>query len=168
MKFKALFLVLVLALQHTIALAVQLKAKVIGIKDGDTIEILIGTTSQVIRLEHIDCPEKKQAFGNAAKQAIAKYCFGKMVIIQHNNKFDRNKRLIAEVILPENNLNVNLKMVTDGYAWHFKKYSKDNRFANAELLARRNRVGLWFDKNPMAPWDWRKLPKEEKILKEMN
>jgi endonuclease YncB( thermonuclease family) len=48
--------------------------KVIGIKDGDTFVILIDGKEQVVRLEHIDCPEKKQPFGTKAKQFASDLC----------------------------------------------------------------------------------------------
>jgi micrococcal nuclease len=157
---KAYTLIIILLIGNVIY-AAQFTAKVISIKDGDTIEVLWNNKPQIIRLEHIDCPEKKQAFGYMSKQALAKLCFGKEVTIVHTNKLDRNKRLIAEIILA-NNLNVNLEMVSLGYAWHFKKYSTSKIYAEAELKARKNKAGLWFDKSPIAPWDWRKLPKEQK------
>lgn len=45
--------------------------KVIGIKDGDTVELFMDGTSQVVRLSDIDCPEKKQPYGNNARQFIS-------------------------------------------------------------------------------------------------
>ncbi len=42
--------------------------KVVGISDGDTIEILHNRTPERIRLYGIDCPEKRLAFGKKAKQ----------------------------------------------------------------------------------------------------
>lgn len=129
--------------------------KVIGVKDGDTFELLIDNSTQVVRFEHIDCPEKKQPFGQKAKQFVSDLCFGKYVTLIHNKKFDRNKRLIAEVIL-EDGTNLNKELVKNGLAWHFKKYSKDNSYADLENEARASRVGLWADNNPIAPWTWRK------------
>jgi endonuclease YncB( thermonuclease family) len=82
-------------------------------------------------------------------------CFGKYVTLIHNNKFDRNKRLIAEVIL-QDGTNLNKELVKNGLAWHFKKYSKDNSYADLENEARASKVGLWADNNPIAPWTWRK------------
>ena len=61
--------------------------KVIGIKDGDTYVVLIDGKEQVIRLEHIDCPEKKQPFGTKAKQFASDLCFGQFVQVNHKNKF---------------------------------------------------------------------------------
>ena len=129
--------------------------KVIGIKDGDTFVLLIYGKEQVVRFAHIDCPEKKQPYGNNAKQYVSEICFGKYVTLIDNNKFDRNKRLIAEVIL-QDGTNLNKELIKNGLAWHYKKYSKDNDYAELELQARQNRIGLWADNNPIAPWDWRK------------
>ena len=52
--------------------------------------------------------------------------------------------------------------IAAGYAWHFKKYSSDIQLANAELKARKARLGLWADKFPKAPWDWRRDRKKGK------
>lgn len=129
--------------------------RVIGIKDGDTVELLMNGMPQVVRLSNIDCPEKKQPFGNNAKQFVSDLCFGKMVEVSGNGKKDRNKRLIAEIIL-SNGKNLNKELVKNGLAWHFKKYSKDNSYDILEKQAQKLNIGLWKDKNPIAPWDWRK------------
>ncbi|MCX8523354.1 thermonuclease family protein [Chryseobacterium formosus] len=132
--------------------------KVIGVKDGDTVELLMDGKPQVVRLSNIDCPEKKQPFGNNAKQFVSDLCFGKMVEVSGNGKKDRNKRLIAEIILSDGK-NINKELVKNGLAWHFKKYSKDNSYDILEKQARKLKLGLWKDTNPIAPWDWRKSRK---------
>lgn len=129
--------------------------KVIGIKDGDTFVVLMDGKEQVIRLEHIDCPEKKQPFGNKAKQFASDLCFGKYVQLNDKKKYDRNKRLISEIILT-NGINVNKELVCNGLAWHFKKYSKDSDYSELEISARNNQIRIWSEPNPIAPWDWRK------------
>ena len=131
-------------------------AKVIGISDGDTMEILYKNVPTKIRLAHIDCPEKrgKQPFGNNAKIALSDLCFGRIVTVK-GKKYDRYKRLIA-VVINDRNQNVNQEMIKLGMAWHFTKYSKDPIYAKLEKEARKNRVGLWQDKNPIAPWNFRK------------
>jgi micrococcal nuclease len=130
--------------------------KVIGIKDGDTIDLLINdNTPQTIRFAHVDCPEKNQPFGKRAKQFVSDKCFGMYVSLIHNNKYDRNHRLIAEVIL-EDRTNLNKLLVENGLAWHYKKYSKDESYAELENLARQNQVGLWSDPNAIQPEVWRK------------
>ncbi len=128
--------------------------KVVGVKDGDTYELFIDNSTFVVRSAHIDCPEKKQPFGQNAKQFASDMCFGKYVMLKHNNKYDRNHRLIAEVIL-EDDINLNKLLVENGLAWHFKKYSKDEEYAELENIARQKRIGLWSDINSIAPWEWR-------------
>jgi micrococcal nuclease len=72
-----------------------------------------------------------------------------------NGKFDRYKRLLAEIILAKGK-NFNKTLLKNGLAWHFKKYSKDLDYANLEIAARQKKFGLWIDKNPIAPWEWRR------------
>jgi endonuclease YncB( thermonuclease family) len=132
---------------------------VIGVKDGDTVEILMDGKPQVVRLSHIDCPEKKQPFGNNAKQFASDLCFGKKVKLSTGWKKDRNKRLLAEIIL-SNGKNLNKELVKNGFAWHYKKYSKDNSYDDLEKQARKLKVGLWTDKSPTAPWEWRRSRKK--------
>lgn len=136
--------------------------KVIGVKDGDTIVLLMDTTEQVVRFSHVDCPEKKQPFGTKAKQFVSDKCFGTYVtlIVDEKNKYDRYKRLIAEVVL-ENGENLNKELVKNGLAWHFKKYSESEEYAELENQARANQIGIWSEPSPIAPWDWRK-PKKKK------
>ncbi|WP_034671127.1 thermonuclease family protein [Epilithonimonas caeni] len=135
-------------------------ARVIGIMDGDTMEILYKKRPIKVRLAHIDSPEKRgtQPFGNNAKQALSDLCFGQIVSI-HAEKYDRYKRLIA-VVTNDKGQNVNQQMLKLGMAWHYKKYSKDADYAMLETEARKNRVGLWQDKNPIAPWLWREKKKK--------
>ena len=53
----------------------DLRGKVIGVSDGDTIKILVDKKQVTVRLEGIDSPESKQSFGNRSKQALkAKAC----------------------------------------------------------------------------------------------
>lgn len=134
----------------------SLKAKVIRIVDGDTLEILLDKEPMKIRLAHIDCPEKrgKQPYGNAAKQALSDLCFGQIVKAEWSSK-DRYGRYIA-VIYNKSGQNVNQEMVRLGMAWHYKQYSTDPIYSELEAKARKNKIGLWQDPNPVAPWDWRR------------
>lgn len=134
---------------------VTLSGKVIGIKDGDTIDILYNNKKLTVRLAHIDCPEKKQPYGQAAKQFISDKCFGQTVTIRHQHEYDRSKRLIGEVITASGE-NLNKALVKAGLAWHYKKYSTDADYAVLEEEARKQRIGLWSESNPVAPWEWRR------------
>ena len=63
-------------------LAADFSGPVVGVLDGDTIEVLNGHHTERIRLSGIDCPEKGQAYGQNAKQAASALVFGKEVTIQ--------------------------------------------------------------------------------------
>ena len=136
----------------------MLKVKVIGIKDGDTVEVLYYQLPIVIRLEHIDAPEKKQAFGTVSKQKLSDLSFGKIVTLVSKGKkgnYDGRGRMIAEIYVNEKTC-LNKEMLKAGLAWHYKKYSTNAEYAQLENNARKNKVGLWTDKNPIAPWHFRK------------
>ena len=128
--------------------------KVIAVKDGDTIEILYNGSALRIRLQHIDAPEKSQPWGKQSKKACSDFCFGQIVVVE-GNKFDRYKRLLGEVEI-SGGYSLNLSMVSNGHAWHFKKYSESQQYATSETKARNNRKGLWALPNPIPPWAWRK------------
>ncbi|RDV16008.1 SNase-like nuclease [Pontibacter diazotrophicus] len=128
--------------------------KVIGIKDGDTIELLRNGQSETVRLYGVDTPEKKQAYGERAKQFTSDLVFGKTVRLITHNK-DRYGRTVGTIMLPDGR-SLNEELIKNGYAWHYTAYSKDNSLANSEADARQFKRGLWQDPNPVAPWDFRK------------
>jgi micrococcal nuclease len=152
-----IFIFLTYQTNTNLILPTEFTAKVIAIKDGDSIEVLYAGKTISIRLADVDCPEirRSQPFGRAAKKFTSNLCFAQMVKVQHTNKFDKYKRLIATIINAQNK-NVNKELVIAGLAWHFKKYSTNNEIATLEITARVNKVGLWKDEYPIAPWEWRK------------
>ncbi len=138
----------------------SLTGKAVKIVDGDTFDLLVnGNTTYRIRLKDIDTPERGQDYYQVAKQALADYLFGQEVKVTFEKR-DRNNRIIGAVY--NGNALVNMLMVQEGYAWHFKKYSSDVRFAYAEVQAKKAKRGLWSLPNPIAPWDFRKSKQEKR------
>lgn len=129
----------------------------VGVTDGDTIKVLHDSKEEKIRLYGIDCPEKGQAFGNKAKWFTSDLVFGKTVEVKSVD-IDRYGRTVAWVYV--NNTCVNEELLRAGFAWHYKRYSKEQRLAALEEEARTAKRGLWADKNPMPPWEWRKSKSE--------
>ncbi len=71
------------ALEASAPAAVQeFTGKVVGVSDGDTITVLHNGKGERIRLHGIDSPEKRQAFGNRAKQFTSNLVFAKTVAVQ--------------------------------------------------------------------------------------
>ena len=69
--------------------------------------------------------------------------------------YDGRGRMIAEILVNDK-INANKEMLKSGLAWHYKRYSSSIEYAQLENSARKNKIGLWADKNPVAPWDFRK------------
>lgn len=138
-------------------------AEVIGVKDGDTVEVLYKKQPIIIRLDHIDCPEKKQDYGNAAKQFVSDRIHGKKVIVLHNGKKDRWGRFIG-VIQMQNGDILNKILVQNGLAMHYKQYSKDDSYDLLEKEAKNQKRGIWSRKDVVEPWNFRKLKREEYTL----
>jgi micrococcal nuclease len=140
--------------------------KVVGVKDGDTMVLLSPDNQSItVRLAEVDCPEKSQALGQAAKQFTSDLCYGKMVKLV-GNQHDRYGRTVGEVVL-ENGTSVNHELVKQGYAWQYRAYSKSMELAMLEQRARQSRLGLWQDANPTPPWNFRKEEKTHKAEKKV-
>ena len=137
----------------------ELRGKVVSIADGDTITVLDAEKVQhKIRLQGIDAPEKKQAFGAKSKERMSEKVGGEEVVVQWKEK-DRYGRILGEVMLDKRH--INLEMVQDGLAWHYTNYSKSKELAKAEAEARMGKKGLWVDKEPVPPWEFRKTEREK-------
>ena len=126
-------------------------AKVVKISDGDTITILQDKQQIKVRLFGIDAPELKQPYGKKSKQFLANLIAGKVVEVEESGE-DRYKRTIGTIYL--NDKDINAQMVENGYAWAYRKFSK--KYTAQESRAKKQGLGLWRDKEPIPPWEWRK------------
>ncbi len=137
----------------TSAGAAELSGKVVAVSDGDTITVLSNSLENRIRLADIDCPEKRQPFGQKAKSLCSELCFGKEVKVSYSKK-DRYERIIGSVELPDGR-NLNQELLKAGMAWCYTKYCNDETMVRLEKGARDARVGLWADSDAIPPWEWR-------------
>lgn len=152
--------------------AATIDGRVVGVHDGDTITVLDSSRTQhKIRLAGIDAPELKQEFGTRSKQNLSALVFGKDVAVEWQKR-DRYKRIVGKVLVNESgvdcgfrdcrkSLDTGLQQVRDGMAWHFKEYEREQspedrgRYATAEQEAQSASRGLWADRAPVPPWEWR-------------
>lgn len=140
----------------TLALAASLtfSGKVVKVIDGDTVDVLRAGRPVRVRLFGIDAPEKGQPFGRAAKRCLAELAALKTVEVRGRTQ-DRYGRTVGELLLPGGQ-SVNRRLVAAGYAWHYAKYSNDPVLGRLEQEARQARRGLWQDRAPEPPWDYRR------------
>ena len=138
----------------------EIAGRVVRVADGDTITILdAANTQHKIRLYGIDAPESHQAFGQKSKQHLSSLVFGRDVIVKYKS-CDKYGRILGTVFA--DGKDVNLEMLKVGLAWHYKHYDKNPEYAASEASARAARLGLWQDKNPVNPYDFRKSRREMK------
>lgn len=151
-----------------ILIALNLQAytgRVIKVIDGDTITILNNNKQIKIRLYGIDAPEKKQPYGNKAKQFLSKFIFNKMVDIEPFNT-DRYGRVVAIITYSEvkgNSYIINEELIKNGMAWVYEKYCKEPykyKWLILQEKAKINKIGLWTQNNPNNPEDFRKHNKK--------
>lgn len=125
-----------------------LTGKVVAISDGDTLTVLDDAKTQhKIRLAGIDAPEKGQAIGSKAREALGDKVFQQSIHIEVID-IDRYKREVGRIYPGERF--VNREMVLDGLVWRYVQYDKPGEFTSAESDAREHRRGLWLDPDPKA------------------
>ncbi len=134
------------------AVHADFSGKVVGIMDGDSIMVMHNGKVEQVRLQGIDCPKKKQPFGTQAIQFTAKMVFGKEVTVMELGR-DRYGRTLGKVLLSDGRI-LNHELLTAGYAWWFRRYSKDVSLGDLEDEARLAKRGLWADPDPVPPWEW--------------
>jgi endonuclease YncB( thermonuclease family) len=105
------------------AIAQPIIGKVIGVSDGDTVDVLNDNkTVHRIRLSGIDAPEKAQPFGQRAKEHLSTFVFGKRVEVI-GNKIDKYGRTVGKV----NGIDANLEQVKAGLLGTTKNMRMNNR-----------------------------------------
>ncbi|MCA6069381.1 thermonuclease family protein [Chryseobacterium sp. RG1] len=158
MKLK--FVCVILFLSYHL-LCSQSKGKVIKVKDGDTVVVLLGNNRQeTLRLAEVDCPESGQAFGKNAKQFTSSQVFGKKVVFYRIAK-DRYKRTVAKIFYDDDKY-LSAEIIKSGWGWWYFKASKSVELKDYELKAKNSKTGLWKDNNAISPWEFRKNKRKKK------
>ena len=153
LPFAATILLLACA-AHNASGPTQLVGTVGKVIDGDTISVDAHGEAFRIRLAEIDCPEAAQRFATEAKEYASQLALGRKVTVLYTRR-DVYGRILGKVTLPGGR-SLNHEMISAGYAWHYKRDSKDTELARLEQSARGERRGLWQDHDPEAPWEYRK------------
>lgn len=137
--------------------ALAWSGRVVSVSDGDTIGIepVEGGDIVKVRLHGIDCPERRQASGEAARFFVNERALFQLVEIDERST-DRYGRTVAVIYLTSGEC-LQAELLKAGLAWVWPKYCRN--CSEWELLqkgaAEANR-GLWADEAPIPPWVWRK------------
>ena len=151
---KKILIVLILLCTAFSLQAQQFRVKVVGITDGDTFTAINRDKLQIrFRMYGIDAPEKKQAFSSVSTEKLKEMIHGKKVIVTVHSRDPWGRYVVT--VRAGKIKDVSAEMLRLGLAWHYKKYDKTPHYAQLEEQARNQRLGLWKDPSPVAPWDFR-------------
>jgi endonuclease YncB( thermonuclease family) len=92
-----------------------------------------------------------------SRQRLSELVFQKGVSVVQTDT-DQYGRVVG--IARVEGLVVNEEMLRSGLVWHYTEYDDNPRWAELEREARRKRVGLWSERAPVAPWEWRRAQRE--------
>lgn len=133
------------------------RGKVESVVDGDTLRVRGGDARlQKVRILGIDAPENGQPFFAAAREHLAKVTRDREVEVTPTGT-DAQGRTVARVSMNGND--VSLDMLAAGLAWYQRGDTENTALEAEERKARARSAGLWIDKDPIAPWDWREAEK---------
>lgn len=136
-------------------LASTLLCLVISVADGDTLTVRCGNHRPLrVRIVSIDAPEKRQAFGKQSGAHLKALCHRRQASLRTVGK-DGYGRTLAHVRCAGQDTAA--YQVRAGLAWVYTPQAK--RYPELVQLQKRaqaSHTGLWSQKRPLAPWDYRK------------
>ena len=151
-----LILLVVLLVISSTSHAQEVKGVVYKIIDGDSIVVRLEKGKKIeVRLYGIDSPEYDQPYSKLSKRYLVQKVLKKAVFLNIID-IDRYKRQVAMV--RQDKLIINSELVKLGYAWVYPKYCKKDTckvWKKYQKKAKKSRKGLWKDKKPTSPWQWK-------------
>jgi len=137
-----------------LAMASDIKGKVVDVLDGNTLQVL-GTDGKTynILLAGIDCPELNQAFGEEAKACLSKLTLGKKVEVKILGN-DRLGNAVAELLV-NGKKDPRVQLLNEGLAWTSENTPKQN-LECMRVAAQSKKKGLWKQDSPTPPWVYRR------------
>ena len=124
--------------------------------DGDTIDVMIGTTTERVRLIGINTPETVdprkpvECFGREASAKAHELLENKKIYLETDETQDNRDKYgrLLRYARREDGLFYNLEIIKQGYAYEYTyqiPYKYQTEFKAAQVLARENKLGLWAD-----------------------
>ncbi|MDO5675388.1 MAG: thermonuclease family protein [bacterium] len=139
-------------------LALAWQASVVSVGDGDSLKVRRDTRVLKVRLYGIDSPELNQAHGRAARSVARQWLPpGRQIEVEPMYR-DNYGRIVA-LVWVQGRL-INAELVQSGAAWVYPRFCRSQdicRPMNAlQEEARQARRGLWQEKQPEPPWQWKR------------
>ena len=134
--------------------APRLTGVVVGITDGDTVDVRLQSGMVRVRLHAVDAPEHDQPTGKAARRELSRLVYRKSVEVEPIEQ-DHYDRVVARLWRGE--MDVNAELLKLGAAWVYRRYAREPAYCAHEKTARNLGRGLWRlpPGQRVAPWEWR-------------
>lgn len=152
------------------AAAQTLVGRVVRVEEGDLLTVQDARRRHLkVRLAGIDAPERLQHFGPQARTSLAALVNNREVEIVAARP-DSTGRLVARVLAADPNCNhpdcpkihdIGRLQLMAGMAWWDRQSAtglapqEREDYEIEEFNAKLRRLGLWADKKPVPPWEWR-------------
>ena len=136
------------------------EVRITKVIDGDTVIAQVGENPVRLRLAEIDAPEIGQPWGLNAKKALEAKVLGSWVTLEVID-VDRYDRLVARLNFDDRQ--INRELVSEGHVWVYRRYMRDESLLLDETIARKNKIGLWAAGSQIAPWEWRRSNRNERV-----
>ena len=140
------------------SLTLRLPVEIVAVTDGDTIRVIPkgGSTPFKVRLHGIDAPEIDQEFGVESRDKLAALLNGKSIFVDILC-VDRYGRQVGVLHGGNPRQSFNKEMVELGMAYNFPFYGMLWGGNNAQVRARKARVGIWARfGGEVRPWSHRR------------
>jgi len=139
---------------------------VVDVLDGDTIVVAKSRYELLrVRIYGIDAPEPANPRANITAQPFSEAATGytrdllldRIVCLFLIGRESYN-RVVAKVHLDGSS--VGNTLVREGLSWwDYRLMPEDEELAQLQRTARKNGIGLWSEKDPVPPWEWRSRPR---------
>ena len=129
----------------------QLVGVVIGVPDGDTLQVRVDEQVVNINLRAIDAPEPGQPFASRSRQSLAELCDARTVTLDALG-IDSERRIVGEAQC--DGVDARVEQVKRGVAWAVERQSRDSTLKALQAEARGKERGLWSEEKPVPPWEW--------------
>ena len=131
-------------------------ARVIRVRDGDSLLVRAAGKDIEVRLADVDAPERGQPHADQARKALIDLLQRRDVSVEVLDT-DQYHRKVARVRRLPDGLDINAEVVRKGNAWVYLRYVRDQSLFALEREAKARHLGLWALAEPqrIPPWVYR-------------
>ncbi|HSS19485.1 MAG TPA: thermonuclease family protein [Pyrinomonadaceae bacterium] len=151
----------------SIGSAASLQGKVSEVIDGENFIMVSQTHRLRVSLVATAAPAPSQSYSDVARKHLSDLILNKIVAVRYTGFQDGH--LAGQVQCAD--MDVNAQMIRDGVAWYNSSEGMNltdverNIYQASQEAARNEHRGLWQDRAPTSPWEYRKAQAEAAQLK---